>query len=138
MSFNTQNPPNHLYCMNPISRRSVVIGGRKWKELVRDRIIDPITNEPIEKKNIWIPVCDDVKEPEDIVIEDIDNLASLVADFDIEKIDNEKLSDAIAQASKNVMNKYKNELSKIEDEEDLFEEIKKLINQELKLLIYTE
>ncbi len=136
MSFNTQNPPNHLYCMNPISRRSVVIGGRKYKELVRDGILDPKTNKHIEsneEKTEW-----DIKEPEDIDTEDIDKLASLVADFDIEKIDNEKLSDAIAQASKNVMNKYKNELEKITDDEELFEEIKKLINQELKSLIYTE
>ncbi len=134
MSFNTQNPPNHLYCMNPISRRSVVIGGRKYKELVRDGILDPKTNKHIEHNEEKTEF--DIKEPEDIDTEDIDKLASLVDDLNIDKIDNEKLSDAIAQASNNVMKKYKNQLQKITDGEELYDEVKKLINEELKSLLY--
>ena len=53
----------------------------------------------------------------------------------IDKIDKDELADLIAEATNNVMIKYQNKLEKIPDEPTLYEEVKKLIEKELELII---
>ncbi len=145
---------NFYYMLNPISKRSIVIGGRVYKDLVKKGIIDPKTNQPINvlKDKVSIeekPVLTEKEEDEEklIVVEDIknkrrdnnlistNNLESMMEDLEEQKIDSDELSKVVAKASENVMNKYKEKLALIEDEDDLYDEVKRLIDDELKIIL---
>ncbi len=148
MSLKVQN---EIFMMNPITKRSIVKGGRVYKKLIKDGYIDSKTNKTIkeihplinetlydekenEKENKDIKRSDNIQLDENLLPES--KLEELVEDLNKQKIDGEKLSELVAKASENVMNKHKDKLAEINDEEELYDEIKNLINEELKSLLY--
>ena len=148
MSLKVQN---EIFMMNPITKRSIVKGGRVYKKLIKDGYIDSKTNKTIkeihplinetlydekenEKENKDIKRSDNIQLDENLLLES--KLEEVVEDLNKQKIDGEKLSELVAKASENVMNKHKDKLAEINDEEELYDEIKNLINEELKSLLY--
>jgi len=129
-----------IYIMNPITRRSIVIGGRVYNKLVKDGHVDPDTNQFINQEELRPqkeiadePVVVAVAEEEEY--EEPQELEQLVEKLTGEKVDKVRLSNLVAEASKNVMMKYKDDLNDIDDDEELYMEVKNLINAELKILL---
>ncbi len=130
-----------IYLMNPITRRSIVIGGRVYKKLVKDGYLDPNTNQFINQQPQSQPqekvqsVIEDINEEDEEEPEpEPEALEKLIADLNNEG-NEEEISKLIAEASKNVMSKYKDKLSHIDDDEDLYNEVRALINTELKVIL---
>ena len=128
-----------IYIMNPITRRSIVIGGRVYKKLVKDGYLDPNTNQfinqqPQPEQKVQ-SVSEDINEEyEDEEVEpEPDPLEKLVANLNED--DGDEISKLIAEASKNVMSKYKDKLANIDNDEDLYNEVRALINTELKVIL---
>lgn len=132
-----------IYIMNPITRRSIVKGGRVYKKLVKDRLFNPITNKFIDQTTkIKQPHVDEEKDfkkneekKEEEKKEEEHELSKLIEELHGEKIDGSEISKLMAEASKNVMLNFKDELSKITNDVELYAEVRDLINSELKLLL---
>lgn len=137
----TAHNSSDYYMMNPISKRSIVIGGRVYKNLVKRGIIDPSTNEQFEHKEDK-PLLTEQEEDEEklIELEDddvlvVNDLERLVVDLEEKKIDTDELSKVVARASENVMIKYKDKLAEIKNDDELYDEVKKLIDDEIKIIL---
>lgn len=128
MMSNTQ--PEYIF--NPYSRRTIMIGGRVFKRLIKQGLLNPNTQKFTQWEN---PKPPEILPKREISVEPIE---SLIEDFSGKKIDGEKLSELVAEASENVLNEHKQELSKIYDDEELYEEVRLLINEELKELLKKE
>ncbi len=141
---------DEIYIMNPLTRRSIVIGGRVYNQLIKKGVIKP--REEVIKKKVIPLVVDKEKDnkkrennlkqeelPELNKLEELEEskLEELVDQLSEQKIDSNELSEIIAKASKNVMEKHKDELSEITNDDKLYDEVKYLIDEELKLLLYT-
>lgn len=140
-----------IYMINPISNRSIIVGGRVYKNLLKRGVI--FADEKIaikESQKIEPQIMNDHNDEEIVqnthyvndddelsysdLSDDEDELAALIAKNSKKQPDTEEMSILIANASKNVMKKYKDQLSIISDDDELYEEVKKLINIELNLL----
>jgi len=154
MSSNAQLNIAENYVLNPLTRRSIVKGGRVYNKLVKDGHIVPnqyeLKEPPIlqQHQQIWADETPQIEEEKDEIVvipneEDNDDepipaedLEQLIANSTEQQVNGKELSDMIAKASQNVMEKYKDKLDHIQDDETLYEEVKKLINAELKSLLY--
>ena len=123
---------NDIYVMNPLTRRSIVVGGRVYRKLIRDGYIK--SKEKEDKKEEKKDAHKDFKEELENIIPD-NKVEELLRDMYNKKIKPDKLPDLIAKASDNVMKEHKEELEKITDDDELYDEIKNLINEELKSLL---
>ena len=128
--------------LNPLTRRSILKGGRVYKRLLRKGIIKEEIDSKLEEKKetddelIDLKKIDIVKEDDTENKNENKNENENENENEIEKnIDNENLSDIIAEASQKVMDNYKYDLEKIENDDDLYNEIKNKINDEIKYMI---
>ncbi len=166
-----------MYIMNPFTRRSIVVGGRVYKSLVKKGFLDPNTHEFIDNSNkvgvtlqgtpseeeeyilkrnvgsqeVLLPPPEDEQytEIKDEQLHQVELARAEVKEEEINRTKFEKIlddlkkqnknfvSDLIAKASQNVLEKYRDKLSELDDDERLYEEINCLIEAELEELLET-
>lgn len=125
------------YILNPLTRRSIVKNGRVYRRLLKEGHIKleiPEENDEKEEEKAFIlkkrEGDEDVKESE--TGNKFEQMLENLAETDIA---DSKIAEIIAKASQQVIDKYKVNLEKIESEEELYDEVRRLVQEEIKLLL---
>ncbi len=127
------------YVLNPLTQRSIQKYGRLYNQLVKQGIIDPNQENALE-----VEPQDPEEDEKEIELADEPTLVDIEIDSDEDKVDTmvqdvvdgkedqEELAKTVAVATDAVMRKYKRQLEAIEDEEELYDEVHRLVHEEMK------